>query len=144
MRTKDGRHVLGTSLYWVSKHLGVICACWPASVAAAGFFLEDGTIGWGKMGYVVFMSLWGSLAALLQRFAKGQDLDRVKIIIARDVINATLASFLTFLICDYLNVAPALAAVAFTLSGYGGARFMEFIYRRFVNKITKSVDDTPV
>lgn len=129
------------SSFWVNS-VTLFTLYWTPSVWASGFFLDSGDISWTKLLYVVFMSLWGALAALLQRFAKGQDLVRVKTVIARDIVNATLASFITFLICEHLNVPPALSAVAFTLSGYGGARFMEFIYQKYVGKISKSVDDT--
>jgi hypothetical protein len=125
---------------WASSFI-TASAFWPVSVTAAGFFLENDQISWQKLGYVIFMSLWGALAALLHRFSKGQDIGQRRLVAARDVVNATLASFLTFLICEHFAVPPALAAVAFTLGGYGGARFMEFLYSKWVGKIGKTIDD---
>lgn len=106
---------------------------YPPSVYAAGF-LDTGPMGveWVKYGYVLLMSTWGALAALLQRFAKGQGIKNWKIVAARDFVNATLAAILTFWICEHFKVPMAIEAVAFTLAAYGGARFMEFMYGRFV------------
>lgn len=107
----------------------------PACVYAAGFAtpLDIPLI---KYGYVLLMGLWGALAALLQRLAKGEE-PRWKIVIARDITNATLAAILVFLLCEHFSVPPALGAVAYTLAGYGGARFMEFMYVRFLAKFNQ-------
>lgn len=106
---------------------------YPPSVYAAGFF-DMGPMGveWVKYVYVLLMSSWGAAAALLQRFAKGQGIKNWKIVAARDFVNATLAAVLTFWICEHFKVPMAIEAVAFTLAAYGGARFMEFMYSRFV------------
>lgn len=85
--------------------------------------------------YVFFMASWGALAAVLQRFSSGQDLKKWKLVIFKDLVNAVLAAFLTFLVCEHFGVPPILEAVAFTLAGYGGARFMESVYRKFVQSI---------
>lgn len=110
---------------------------YPPSVYAAGF-LDTGPMGveWVKYGYVLLMSSWGAAAALLQRFAKGQWIKNWKIVAARDFVNATLAAVLTFWICEHFKVPMAIEAVAFTLAAYGGARFMEFMYGRFVETAT--------
>lgn len=110
---------------------------YPPSVYAAGF-LDTGPMGveWVKYGYVLLMSSWGAAAALLQRFAKGQGIKNWKIVAARDFVNATLAAVLTFWICEHFKVPMAIEAVAFTLAAYGGARFMEFMYGRFVETAT--------
>lgn len=110
---------------------------YPPSVYAAGFF-DTGPMGveWVKYGYVLLMSTWGAAAALLQRFAKGQGVKNWKIVAARDLVNATLAAVLTFWICEHFQVPMAIEAVAFTLAAYGGARFMEFLYGRFVETAT--------
>lgn len=110
---------------------------YPPSVRAAGF-LDTGPMGveWVKYGYVLLMSTWGAAAALLQRFAKGQGIKYWKIVAARDFVNATLAAVLTFWICEHFKVPMAIEAVAFTLAAYGGARFMEFMYSRFVETAT--------
>ena len=110
---------------------------YPPSVYAAGFF-DTGPMGveWVKYGYVLLMSSWGAAAALLQRFAKGQGIKKWKIVAARDFVNATLAAVLTFWICEHFKVPMAIEAVAFTLAAYGGARFMESMYGRFVETAT--------
>lgn len=93
-----------------------------------------------KYGYVLLMGLWGALAALLQRLAKGEE-PRWKIVIARDITNATLAAVLVFLLCEHFSVPPALGAVGYTLAGYGGARFMEFAYLKFLARFTQLVGE---
>lgn len=112
---------------------------YPPSVMAAGL-LDTGPMGveWVKYGYVLLMASWGAAAALLQRFARGEGVKRWKIIVCRDFVNATLAAVLTFWVCEHFKVPAAIEAVAFTLAAYGGARFMEFIYGRFI-ATTKSL-----
>lgn len=107
---------------------------YPTSVMAAVAWWETGPMGveWVKYGYVLLMASWGAAAALLQRFAKGEGTDKWKLIVWRDFVNATLAAVLTFWVCEHFKVPAAIEAVAFTLAAYGGARFMEFIYGRFI------------
>ncbi len=119
----------------------LVIAVYPTTVLAADIVLGELTIPLIKFGYVLMMALWGALAALLQRFARGEEIATWKIVAMRDLTNASLASILTFLACEQFKVPPALAAIAYTLAGYGGARFMEFIYRRFLYQIKSAVGE---
>lgn len=110
------------------------------SVLASDLVLGPVVVSPLKLLYVFLMGLWGALAALLQRLAKGVPERVWKVAALRDLVNATLASLMAFLVCEHFQVPPALEAVAFTLAGYGGARFMEFIYQRFIWKIKNVVE----
>lgn len=115
---------------------------YPVTVLAADVVLGELTIPLIKFAYVLGMAFWGALAALLQRLSKGEPLVSWKVVAMRDITNASLASILTFLACEHYKVPGALAAIAFTMAGYGGARFMEFIYQRFIWKIKSVVEQS--
>jgi hypothetical protein len=83
--------------------------------------------------YVGVMATWGSLASLLQKFAKGQDMKTWKLTAATDIVNANLAAMLVFLACEHYKVPVALEAICYTLGGYGGARSMEALYKKFIS-----------
>lgn len=91
----------------------------------------------GEYIFIFLMSAWGATAALFQRFADGE-VPRWQFVVARDLTNATLASFLIFLVCQHREISPPITAVASTLAAYGGARFMEVIYNKFVSAVQAS------
>lgn len=103
----------------------------PAVSATSLVELHPFGIHWLKFVYVFGMGTWGALAVLLQRFASGQT-ERWVLVAVRDLVNANLAAVVTLLACEHAGVPPAPEAIAYTLAGYGGARFMEMVYRKFV------------
>lgn len=115
---------------------------YSSSAVASEIVLGTMVIPLVKMLYVFLMGLWGALAALLQRLAKGMENSFWKVAALRDLVNATLASLLAFLACQHFQVPPALEVICYTLAGYGGARFMEFIYQRFIWKIKNVVESS--
>ena len=101
------------------------------SLALAVEFMGPVDIPLVRYGYVIFMAVWGALAAVLQQFAKGRELEYWRLVVLRDLVNATLAAVLVFWACEYSKIPPLVQALSFTLAGYGGARFMEVLYALF-------------
>jgi hypothetical protein len=97
--------------------------------------------------YVCWMGTWGSLAAFLQKYAANQLGDRWKAYLLRDVVNSNLAAILVFWCSNHFGVPKALEAIAYTLAGYGGARTMEWGYRKWIatsdTLIDKKLNITP-
>lgn len=86
--------------------------------------------------YVLFLSIWGGVARLLERLATGEEFKvNLKIVIARDMVVSSLAGILFFLLCTYYEVAPMLTAVVVTVSGYFGSRSLELIFNRFAKQV---------
>lgn len=112
----------------------MISVTFAANVDADSVQDKVPTITTGEYIYIVVMSSWGALAALFQRFAEGK-VYRWQFVVARDITNATLAALLVFLVCHYKDVSPPLTAVFSTLAAYGGARFMEAIYLKFISTV---------
>lgn len=108
-----------------------------SSAHATTMALDTDYIPVTKLGYVILMSIWGALAALLQRFASDEGFTKWRIVVARDLVNSSLAAVIVFLVCDHYKVPPGIQTICFTLAGYGGARFMEAAYSKFVEKIGK-------
>jgi hypothetical protein len=93
------------------------------------------------------MGTWGSLAAFLQKYAANELGDRWKQYLLRDVVNSNLASILVFWAAQHFQVPKAIEAICYTLGGYGGARTMEWGYRKWIGAsdalINKKLDITP-
>lgn len=102
------------------------------SVFAAEVMMGPLDIPLVKYGYVALMGTWGSVASLLQKFAKGTTKSNWRMTAATDIVNANLAAMLVFLACEHYKAPAALTAIAYTLGGYGGARTMEWLYKRFI------------
>jgi hypothetical protein len=110
---------------------------YPASVWSYDGLVPFG-IPWVEWLYVLGLSLWGATAAVLHRLSTGRP--RKRILVARDLVSSTLASVLVFLACDYWKVPKALAAIAFTLAGYGGVRFLETAYASVAARLGRAFD----
>lgn len=108
----------------------IVVIGYAPSVFAAESILGPLDIPLATYGYVALMGTWGSVASLLQKFAKGLPQGRWHLTALSDIINANLAAILIFLVCEHYKVPKALEAIAFTLAGYGGARSMEWLYNR--------------
>lgn len=112
---------------------------YPASVYAADE-LSAFEIPLAKFGYILLMASWGALASILQRFAKEEfPAGKAKVVIASDMVNACLAATLVFLFCETWGVRPAMEAIACSLAGFGGSRFMTAIYLRFEKRAANTV-----
>jgi LydA holin phage, holin superfamily III len=84
-------------------------------------------IHWVEYLYVLALSSWGAVAYSLQKITE-DDKNKIKsktLLVFKDLVNSQLAALLVFLLCNYFEVAKTLAAVMFTLAGYGGARTLE-------------------
>lgn len=120
--------------------LPLLVYLYPMSVFAADG-LSAFEIPLAKFGYILLMASWGALASILQRFAKEEfPAGKAKIVIASDMVNACLAATIVFLVCEVWGVRPALEAVACSLAGFGGSRFMTAIYLRFESRAAATVD----
>jgi hypothetical protein len=107
-----------------------LCAYVP-SVYAADVMLGPLNIPMKDYGAVVLMGTWGSAAAMLQKFSKGRDVNW-KVTAVSDVVNANLAAMLMFLTCKHFEMPAAPTAIAYSLAGYGGARTLEWAYKRWI------------
>ena len=125
------------------------------SVLAAEVWLGPMDVPVMKYVYVCWMASWGASAAFLQKYAAG-DIDKtwknVGIHMLKDMVNSNLAAILAFMACQHYGVPKAIEAICYTLAGYGGARSMEAMYKKFIstgsaaiNKATglQDVPDTP-
>ncbi len=86
--------------------------------------------------YVCWMASWGAAAAFLQKYASGEitkTWSNVMLHITKDAVNSTLAAVLTFMLCRHFNVPKALEAISYTLAGYGGARTLEWAYKKWIS-----------
>jgi uncharacterized membrane protein len=132
---KDDRSQLSIKLTMIGATLLYSMSVWAADDMLTAF-----EIPLAKFGYVLLMAFWGGLASVLQRFAKeGFPTGKTGVVIASDMVNATLASIIVFLVCETWAVRPALEAVACSLAGFGGSRFMTAIYLRFEKRATDAV-----
>jgi hypothetical protein len=89
-----------------------------------------------KYVYVCWMATWGSFAAFLQKYASGEigkDWANLAVHAVKDIVNANLAAILVFWTCRHFGAPAALEAISYTLAGYGGARTMEYLYKKWVS-----------
>lgn len=89
--------------------------------------------------YAFIMGFWGAVASLSRKFATDAVRDHWGKVIFADVINATLASTITYMFCAHLQVPPALMGVLCALAGFGGISFMDWAYKKFMDKADKAV-----
>jgi hypothetical protein len=114
------------------------------SVMAAEIMMGPLDIPLVKYGYVAIMATWGSVASLLQKFARGEQLSTGgwRLMSANHILNANLAATLVFLLCEHFKVPLPLEAIAFTLGGYGGAKTMDSLYKRFIDTGNAALNKT--
>ncbi len=103
--------------------------------------------------YVCWMATWGACAAFLQKYAAGE-IDKtwrnITLHATKDAVNSNLAAILAFMLCQHFGVPKAIEAISYTLAGYGGARTLEFAYKKWISTasgaISKAtgVPDTPI
>lgn len=89
--------------------------------------------------YAFIMGFWGAVASLSRKFATDAVSKSWGRVIFADVINATLASTITYMFCAHLHVPPALMGVLCALSGFGGISFMDWAYKKFMDKADRTV-----
>jgi hypothetical protein len=114
----------------------VFWACAPAIAMASTTALDPSTVPLAKWTYALILSAWGGLANLLQRWGSADEQGSLALFVTRAFVCSISAGVLTFFICLHYNVAPFLAAIAVFLGGYGGARFLDFLYAQFESRIS--------
>lgn len=72
-----------------------------------------------------FISAWGGASFSVQRWAKGENIDRWRQYLVRDVVCAQTAGFGMFFMSVYGGWPPPLAAIAVLVSSYGGSRIID-------------------
>lgn len=113
------------------------------SVQAADVWLGPMDIPLTKYVYVCWMASWGACGAFLQKYAAGdieKTLKNVGVHITKDLVNSNLAAVLVFLACQHYGVPKAIEAICYTLAGYGGARSMEAMYKKFISTGSAAID----
>lgn len=113
------------------------------SVQAAEVWLGPMDVPVMKYVYVCWMATWGASAAFLQKYASG-DIDKtwknVGIHMLKDAVNSNLAAIIAFMACQHYGVPKAIEAICYTLAGYGGARSMEAMYKKFISTGSAAID----
>ena len=77
------------------------------------------------VGVAAFISAWGGASFSVQRWANGENADRWKQYLVRDVFCSQTAGFGMFFATVYWAAPPPLAAIAVLVSAYGGSRVID-------------------
>jgi hypothetical protein len=116
------------------KFLILCCASWTAVAAEPVIVLPDG-IPLFQYLYAFALSVWGCLAANIQRWAKADEefgkLTRISI----DFFSSTSAGLIVFFGAMHYQPPAYLAAIAIFAAGYGGSRLLEKVYQRLEKKV---------
>lgn len=86
--------------------------------------------------YALFMGFWGALAAFLEQWAVSKESNSWGKLFFKDLSAATLASYITLLVCVWLTVTAALIGAFCAIGGYGGSRTLKW----YQNKAQKAGD----
>lgn len=89
--------------------------------------------------YAFIMGFWGAVASLSRKFATDAIVKSWGKVITADVTNATLASTITYMFCVHIQIPPALMGIFCALAGFGGISFMDWAYKKFMDKADKAV-----
>jgi hypothetical protein len=109
-------------------------ASWTAYAAEPILVLPDG-IPLFQYLYAFALSVWGCLAANIQRWAKA-DVELGKVLrIVVDFVSSTSAGLIVFFGAMHYQPPAYLAAIAVFAAGYGGSRLLEKIYQRLEKKV---------
>lgn len=77
------------------------------------------------VGIAAFISAWGGASFSVQRWANGENADRWRQYLIRDIFCSQTAGFGMFFATVYWNAPPPLAAIAVLVSAYGGSRVID-------------------
>lgn len=89
--------------------------------------------------YAFIMGFWGAVASLSRKFANSTVTGSWGKAVFADVVNATLASSITYMFCAHVGLPPTLMGVTCALAGFGGISFMDWAYKKFMDKADKTV-----
>ncbi len=104
-------------------------------LAAEQVILLPETIPTVQYLYAAALSVWGCLAANVQRWARADDKGNRLAMIAADFFCSTSAGLIVFFGALHLAAPPYLAAISIFVAGYGGSKLLEKLYERFEKKI---------
>jgi hypothetical protein len=88
--------------------------------------------------YAFALSVWGCLAANIQRWAKAEEGVSVPLRITIDFVSSTSAGLIVFYAALHIQPPAYLAAIAVFAGGYGGSRLLEKVYQRLEKKVDQS------
>lgn len=109
------------------------------AMASASLFEETTGLNLYQALYAFVMGFWGAVASLSSRFASGTVRKKWGIVILSDTINSTLAATLVYMFCAHMKISPALMGIFCTLAGFGGIKFMDWAYAKFMQKADQTV-----
>jgi hypothetical protein len=119
-----------------------VWVCQVRLALAAGEILTPEMIPPIQYAFALAMALLGGSASTLQRYANGAPLERWKLEVARDAVCSTVAGLFCFLACKHWAVPPMLAAILVGISGYGGAKTLEWAWERATKRVAAALGDT--
>lgn len=118
----------------VMKLLVLWGASWTVYAAEPVLVLPEG-IPLFQYLYTFALSVWGCLAANIQRWAKADaELGKATRIII-DFVSSTSAGLIVFFAAMHYQPPAYLAAIAVFAAGYGGSRLLEKVYQRLEKKV---------
>ena len=77
------------------------------------------------VGVAAFISAWGGASFSVQRWANGENAERWKQFLLRDIFCSQTAGFGMFFAMVYWAAPPPLAAISVLVSAYGGSRVID-------------------
>ena len=108
--------------------------------AAEPVLLLPDTIPLFQYGFSLALSVMGGLANALKRWSTGYETKSVKLSIASDSVSSVSAGMMMYFAATHFNPPSAVAVIAIFLAGFGGARFLDFVYGKMESFIGRKVD----
>jgi hypothetical protein len=116
------------------------CATASVAIAAEPILLLPETIPNFQYFFALALSSMGGLASSLKRWSVGVETKNVKLSIVSDAVSSVCSGMITFFGALHFAPPSAVAVILIFMAGYGGARFLDFIYGKMEAFIGRKID----